>query len=244
MALLPSHIMRPLSSGRTLLLASRVIPRQTVTNRIFTQQQFANRYTTKSDSIIERAVSGNRSFAQRFKTEKAELIQTLSAGQSPDILWIGCADSRVPETTVCDCQPGDIFVHRNIANCLHPNDLSSQAAIEFSVGVLKVKEIIVCGHTKCGGAAGALGDDDLGETLNTWLAPLRELRRKNQAELDKLGNDADRAIRLAELNVQNGLEVLSTMPTVQKAIKERGLTIHGAIYDIAEAELRVLEEKS
>ena len=90
------------------------------------------------------------------------------------MLWIGCADSRVPETTICRCQPGDIFVHRNIANCVHADDISAASVVEYAVTHLKVRKVVVCGHTKCGGANAALSDADLGTTLNTWLHPVRE----------------------------------------------------------------------
>ena len=105
-----------------------------------------------------------------------------------------------------------------------------------------MKKIVVCGHTKCGGANAALGDADLGPTLNTWLLPLRELRRKHKAELESLADDDAKSIRLAELNVQQSLDVLCKHPTVSKAINERGLTLHGMIFDIAVGELRVLDE--
>lgn len=148
----------------------------------------------------------------------------------------------MPETTVCDCKPGDIFVHRNIANIVSATDLNSAAVLAYSVGVLKVQRIVVCGHTKCGGANAGLSDDDLGDVLNEWLAPVRELRRKHKAELDVLKSVDEKANRLAELNVLNSLETLKQNPVVQKAIKERGLTIHGVIYDIPNAEVRELAQ--
>jgi carbonic anhydrase len=98
----------------------------------------------------------------------------LAQGQAPEILWIGCADSRIPETTVCHCKPGEIFVHRNIANTVHADDLSAASVVEYAVVHLKVKKVVVCGHTKCGGANAALSDVDLGVTLNAWLLPVRE----------------------------------------------------------------------
>ncbi|KAF2753960.1 carbonic anhydrase [Pseudovirgaria hyperparasitica] len=231
--------------SRTAPLRCSVISPRSLRFPISSQRQWqwhqtANCSSNSSDSI-ERAINGNRSFAQRFKNEKPDLLKELIAGQHPEMLWIGCADSRVPETTICGSEPGDIFVHRNIANCLHENDVNSASVIEYSVAFLKVKKIMLCGHTKCGGAVASLGDDDLGDTLNTWLTPIREIRRKHQAELDKIENPDDRAVRLAELNVHRGIEVLLANPTVQTAMKERGLTVHGAIYDIAEAELRVLD---
>jgi carbonic anhydrase len=123
---------------------------------------------------LDHLLAGNRYYAQRTTEEDPSAFVDLAKGQAPEVLWIGCADSRVPETTVCHCKPGEIFVHRNIANTVHPNDLNSASVVEYAVVHLKVKRVVVCGHTKCGGAAAALGDADLGETLNTWLHPVRE----------------------------------------------------------------------
>ncbi|OCL00493.1 carbonic anhydrase [Cenococcum geophilum 1.58] len=195
-----------------------------------------------SPDALERIVAGNKIYARKIIEQDPQFFKTLATSQSPEILWIGCADSRVPETTVCDCKPGDIFVHRNIANCLHADDLNASSVIEYATAYLKVKKIVVCGHTKCGGANAALGDADLGPTLNTWLLPLRELRRKHKVELESLVDDDAKSIRLAELNVQQSLDVLRKHPTVSKAINERGLTLHGMIFDIAAGELRVLNE--
>jgi carbonic anhydrase len=133
-------------------------------------------------------------------------------------------------------------VHRNIANVITPDDASAAAVIAFSVGVVKVQRIIVCGHSKCGGANASLTDDDLGDALNEWLAPVRELRKKHKNELEKLEDHDDKTTRLAELNVLLSLEALKQNGVVQKAIKERGLTLHGVIYDIPKAEVRELEE--
>lgn len=105
-----------------------------------------------------------------------------------------------------------------------------------------MKKVVLCGHTKCGGAVASLGDADLGETLNTWLHPIRELRRKHKGELEALKDDDERAVRVAELNVRAGAEALKEHPAIKKAVSERGLTLHGAIFDIATGELRMLEE--
>jgi len=187
---------------------------------------------------------GNRDFAHRTKRREPELRKRLGQGQSPEVLWIGCADSRVPETTICDCKPGDIFVHRNIANIITTRDVSANSVIDFSVGSVQVKKIVVCGHTKCGGANASLNDNDLGHSLNTWLAPLRELRKKHTVELEKFDCNDAKANRLAELNVLQSIEAVKKNTTVAKAIKERGLTIHGVIYDVPTCQLRQLEDKT
>ncbi|KAF2460590.1 carbonic anhydrase [Lineolata rhizophorae] len=192
---------------------------------------------------LRQLIEGNKTFVRKTLVNEPKLLKKNAAGQSPEVLWIGCADSRVPETTVCHSKPGDIFVHRNIANVVQADDASSAAVIEFAVAHLKVKRIVVCGHTKCGGANAALGDADLGPTLNRWLEPLRALRRKHEGELKKLASPDDCATRVAEINVHAGVETLKKNKTVAKAMEDRGLTVHGMIFDIAEGELRVLEEK-
>ncbi|KAF2648725.1 carbonic anhydrase [Lophiostoma macrostomum CBS 122681] len=191
---------------------------------------------------LDRIVAGNRVYAQQTAQEDPNAFVELSKGQAPEILWIGCADSRIPETTVCHCKPGELFVHRNIANVVHADDVNAASVVEYAVTHLKVKKVVVCGHTKCGGANAALVDTDLGETLNTWLHPVRELRRKHKAELAKLPDDDARAVRVAELNVNQSLDVLKLHPAIKKAVNERGLTLHGMIYDIAAGQLRLLEE--
>jgi len=195
-----------------------------------------------AENGFDKVIAGNRSFARRTAQHEPELFSKLGKGQSPEVLWLGCADSRIPETTICDCKPGDIFVHRNIANVIGSNDLNSASVIEFAVGFLKVQRIIVCGHTKCGGANAALGDADLGETLNTWLAPVRELRKKHKAELEALPDQEAQANRLAELNVFKSIETVNSYKVVQDAMRERGLTVHPVIYDIPQGELRVLDD--
>ncbi|KAF2830627.1 carbonic anhydrase, partial [Ophiobolus disseminans] len=189
---------------------------------------------------LDHLLAGNRHYVQRTTEKDPNTFSDLAKGQAPEILWIGCADSRVPETTVCNCKPGDIFVHRNIANTVHANDLNSASVVEYAVTHLKVKKVVVCGHTKCGGAAAALGDADLGETLNTWLHPVRELRRKHAPELSRLPTDDARAARVAELNVQASLDVLRLHPAIKRAITERGLSLHGMIYDIGAGELKLI----
>ncbi|KAH7083158.1 carbonic anhydrase [Paraphoma chrysanthemicola] len=190
---------------------------------------------------LDNLITGNRRYIQHTTEKDPNAFSELAKGQAPEILWIGCADSRVPETTVCNGRPGDIFVHRNIANTVHANDVNSASVVEYAVAHLKVNKVVVCGHTKCGGAAASLGDADLGVTLNSWLHPIRELRRKHRTELERLIDDDARATRVAELNVQQSIEVLKQHPAIRRAISERGLTLHGLIYDIGAGHLKVLD---
>jgi len=167
------------------------------------------------------------------------LFERLSKGQSPQILWIGCADSRCPEATILGLNPGDVFVHRNIANILIPTDINSLSVIQYAVQYLQVKHIVVCGHTSCGGIAAALGNKKLG-LIDTWLMPLRQLRRENLKLLESMG-EVEQGLKLVELNVRHGVTVLTDNPVVLDAINERGLKIHGLIYDVGTGELKELD---
>ena len=144
-----------------------------------------------------------------------------------------------PETTILGAKPGTCFVHRNIANVITATDISATSVIEYAVNALQVKHIILCGHTGCGGCRASLGNVKVGK-IDTWLMPLRQLRLKHAAELDKLGWE-QRWTRFAELNVMNGVEVLRQNPDVIQAMKDRGLTVHGVIYNLGTGVLRELD---
>lgn len=198
-------------------------------------QASTNRYP--SDDPYSHALSSNNAWASYKAHQNPAYFEKLAAGQSPTILWLGCSDSRVPETTVLGLQPGDVFVHRNIANIVSPTDINSSAVIEYAVAHLKVKHIVLCGHTSCGGAAAALGDSKVGGVLDTWLTPLRRLKREHKAELEAITDAGKRAQRLAELNVAFGCETLMSNVVVEEAIAERGLKLHGVLFDIPSGRL-------
>jgi len=186
------------------------------------------------------ALSSNAAWAGYKQHQNPSFFPKLAAGQSPSILWIGCSDSRVPETTLLGLQPGDVFVHRNIANVVNASDINVSAVIEYAVAHLKVKHIVICGHTCCGGAAAALGDSRVGGVLDRWLAPMRHLRRVNKDELSNMKDDSERAVKLAELNVKSGVETLLNNEVVDEAVNQRGLKIHGVLYDISCGRIRDL----
>jgi carbonic anhydrase len=144
----------------------------------------------------------------------------------------------VPETTVTASAPGDIFVHRNIANIVSEGEASAAAVLQYGVKHLGVQHVVVCGHTKCGGAAASMGDGDLGPVLNGWLGPVRELRKTHAEELEKLRTVQERADRLAELNVQMSVDAVLKHEAVAEAIKTRGLKVHGLVYDVPTAILK------
>ncbi|KAJ6189325.1 hypothetical protein N7519_004233 [Penicillium mononematosum] len=186
----------------------------------------------------------NKEWAAQTARNQPELFPTLASGQTPQILWIGCSDSRCPETTFLGLEPGDVFVHRNIANVLHPGDLSSSAVIEYAVieyavQYLRVNHVVVCGHTSCGGVAAALGNKNLG-ILDPWLFPLRQLRERNLKLLQSMPSE-EAAGKLAELNVREGLNIVKQKSVVLNAIRERGLQLHGLIYDVGSGVLSELD---
>ncbi|KAL2823939.1 carbonic anhydrase [Aspergillus cavernicola] len=184
------------------------------------------------------ALGQNKAWAAKIAKEHPDLFPKLATRQQPEILWIGCSDSRCPETTLLGLKPGDVFVHRNIANVLHPADLSSSAVIEYSVRHLGVKHVVVCGHTKCGGVAAAMGNKQLG-ILDPWLLPLRQLREDNLEALQSLPADKA-ATRLTELNVIAGVKTLKQQSVVLEAM-QKGLKVHGLVYDVGSGVLQELD---
>jgi len=160
----------------------------------------------------------------------------LSKGQSPQILYIGCSDSRVTAEELMGLQPGEVFVHRNIANMVPNTDLNVMSVINYAVNILKVKHVVVCGHYNCGGIQAALKQEDLG-ILNPWLRNIRDVYRLHKKELDAIIAEQQKLDRLAELNVlEQCINVLKTAE-VQKAIATHALTVHGWIFDIRSGRL-------
>ena len=188
---------------------------------------------------FHQALEKNEGWRNKVAQEDPDHFPSLAAGQQPEILWIGCSDSRVPETTILNMKAGDVFVHRNIANILHPGDLSSQSVIEYAVVYLKVKHVVLCGHTSCGGAAAALGNKKLG-LIDAWLLPLRSLRQKHLKELSSL-SDKESLLKLVELNVKQGVQTLKQNHHIIDAMRDRGLDVHGLIYDIGTGKLKEVD---
>jgi carbonic anhydrase len=187
------------------------------------------RFTSKDD--INSLLNRNKSWAQRLSALRPSLFPSLANAQHPQILWIGCSDSRVPETSVLDLLPGEVFVHRNIANVLPYDDLSSLSVIQYAVEVLQVKHIIVCGHYGCGGVMAALGNKKLG-LIDNWLRHIRDVRARHKEELIKITDPQKRCNRLVELNVIAQVHGVNRLANVQEAIADRGLKVHGLIYDV------------
>jgi carbonic anhydrase len=167
---------------------------------------------------------------EKIKTDK-DYFKKLSLGQNPHILYIGCSDSRVSTEELMGAQPGEVFVHRNIANMVPNTDMSAMSVINYAVTQLKVQHIVVCGHYYCTGVKAAMQSADLG-LLNPWLRNIRDVYRLHKAELDTVTDEEEKYKRLVELNVQEQCVNVIKTSDVQKAIKERHLTVHGWVFDV------------
>ena len=177
--------------------------------------------------------------SEKLKIDK-EYFKNLSLGQNPEVLYIGCSDSRVTAEELMGARPGEVFVHRNIANMVANSDLSAMSVINYAVSHLKVRHIVVCGHYYCGGVKAAMQSADLG-ILNPWLRNIRDVYRLHRNELDGIKDDEQRYMRLVELNVQEQCVNVLKTSDVQKAYKERNLTVHGWVFDIRTGKLNDLK---
>jgi carbonic anhydrase len=183
----------------------------------------------------------NRVWAADVARQDPEFFARLARQQAPPYLWIGCSDSRVPANQIVGLLPGEMFVHRNIANVVVHTDLNCLSTVQFAVDVLRVKHVIVCGHYGCGGVLAALRDDRLG-LVDNWLRHVQDVRRKHQAELDALPDDGVRHRRLCELNViAQVMNVCQTTIVRDAWARGQSLAVHGWIYDVADGLLRDLD---
>jgi carbonic anhydrase len=179
--------------------------------------------------MLDALIENNRRWSHRKTEIDPQFFRRLVAQQSPEYLWIGCSDSRVPATEIVDLDPGEMFVHRNIANLAPPQDSSCLSVLQFAVQVLKVKHILVVGHYGCGGVRASL--ESSGDSLiDHWLSPIREVAHAHQHELDEL-EGAAKFDRLCELNVKQQVRNLSVNPIILRAWREgQPLALHGWVY--------------
>lgn len=175
-------------------------------------------------------INNEKWIAEKLKVDP-DYFEKLSKGQTPDILYIGCSDSRVTAEELMGVQPGEAFVHRNVANMVISIDLNVMSVLNYAVRHLKVNHVVVCGHYFCGGVKAAMQSEDLG-LLNPWLRNIRDVYRIHKTELNALTDENDRYNRLVELNVQEQCINLLKTAAVQTAVKERGLKVHGWVFDI------------
>ncbi len=186
-----------------------------------------------------RLIENNKTWAEAKLVQDPDFFKDSAKGQSPEFLWVGCSDSRVPANEITNTEPGEIFVHRNIANMVVHTDLNFMSVLQYAVEVLKVKHIIVCGHYGCGGVIAAMGNGNHG-MVNKWLRNIKEVYAKYEPELDAIDGDKKRANRLVELNVIEQVHNLAKTSIVQKAWANRTLQIHGWVYGLETGRIRDL----
>ena len=183
------------------------------------------------EKSYKRLIDGNKKFSLSKRFDDPEYFKKLSLGQTPDYLWIGCSDSRVPANEVTGTKSGEIFVHRNIANLVINTDLNMLSVLEYAVTVLKIKHIIVCGHYGCGGIRTSM-NHNMNGLVDQWLCNIKDVYHKYETELEKLNDIDKRTDRLTELNVIEQVRNLAKTVIVQNAWKERELHLHGWVYGI------------
>lgn len=189
---------------------------------------------------IEDVFKNNKVWIQNKLSLNKDYFTDLAKGQNPEFLYIGCSDSRVTAEDIMGVQPGEVFVHRNIANLVNTVDLNVMSVINYAVRHLEVNHVVVCGHYFCGGVKAAMQATDMG-ILNPWLRNIRDVYRLHKEELNSINNEDERYNRLIELNVQEQCVNLIKTAAIQKAHKERGILVHGWVFDVHSGELKDLK---
>ena len=183
--------------------------------------------------MLDHLKANNRAWAERMISADADFFKRLERQQAPEYLWIGCSDSRVPANEIVDLAPGELFVHRNVANLAPPQDANYLSVLQFAVDVLKVKHVIVVGHYGCGGVRAAVDSKRLG-LVDRWLHPIREVFNEHRAELDAIVDQPARLNRLCELNVIRQVRNVASDVIVQGAwARGQELHVHGWVYSLA-----------
>jgi carbonic anhydrase len=195
---------------------------------------------TPKKSVLEDCFEANRQWAKASREADPKFFERLEAIQNPDLLWIGCSDSRLPPNEVIGRRPGELFVHRNVANVVEHTDVNGLSVLQFAVEVLKVKHVVVVGHYGCGGVRGAMSPQPLG-LIDNWLRHIRDVARFNHEELSKIADPIARQNRLAELNVETSVANLCHTTIVQDAWRRgQNVAVHGWIYSLHDGLLRDL----
>ncbi len=195
----------------------------------------------KKHMTYEDLLKGNEKFVADTLKEDPEYFNTLAQGQNPPVLWIGCADSRVPANQITNTKPGEIFVHRNIANMVIHTDMNMLSVLDYAVNVLKVKHVIVTGHYGCGGVIAAMGNQSVG-LIDNWLRHIKDVYRLHAAELDAITDTGKRSERLVELNVIENVHNLCKTSIVQNAWRNgQDLSVHGWVYALSTGIIKDLQ---
>jgi len=194
-------------------------------------------------SPIEKLLLENKAWASEVKADDPGYFERLSHLQTPQFLWIGCSDSRVPADKITGTQPGEIFVHRNIANMVVHTDVNLLAVLDYAVNHLKVKHVIVCGHYGCGGVKASMGNHDFQHVLNMWLRNIKDVYSQHASELNAIPDMEKRADRLTELNVQEQVMHLAETTIIQRAWKRDNRPhLHGWVYGLKDGIIKPVYE--
>ncbi len=190
---------------------------------------------------LKHLFENNLKWANKIKAEDPDFFEKLAGQQAPEYLWIGCSDSRVPANEIVGLLPGELFVHRNVANIVLHTDLNCLSVLQYAVEVLRVRHVIVCGHYGCGGVKAALDNQELG-LIDNWLRSIKDVYQRHRPRLDRLSNDHDRLDLLCELNVIEQVANVCHTTIVQNAWKHgQELTVHSWIYSIRDGLLKDLD---
>ena len=185
-----------------------------------------------SSDFYKKILDNNKQWVESQTAIDPEYFKDLSKGQNPPLLWIGCSDSRVPANEIIGAKPGEVFVHRNIANMVVHSDMNMLSVLDYAVNVLRVKHVIVCGHYGCGGIKAAMGNDSIG-IIDNWIRHIKDVYRLHNTYLDSIVDEEDRFNKFVELNVKEQVFDLAKTSIVQSAWKKgQELSIHGWAYGL------------
>ena len=194
-------------------------------------------------TTYEKLLLDNKDWAQEKVEDDPEFFSRLAHLQTPEFLWIGCSDSRVPANEITGTQPGEIFVHRNLANLVVNTDVNLLSVLEYAVRVLKVRHVIVCGHYGCGGIKAAMTNTDHNQVLNMWLRNIKDVYRLHRSEIDGLPDGDERTNRLVELTVKEQVMNLAKTSIIQKAWEDGNAPhLHGWVYSIEDGIIKPIFE--
>ena len=194
-------------------------------------------------NTYEKLLLENKAWAKEVNEEDPDFFKRLSALQTPEFLWIGCSDSRVPADKITGTQPGEIFVHRNIANMVVHTDVNLLSVLDYAVNYLKVRHVIVCGHYGCGGVKAAMGNQDFKPVLNMWLRNIKDVYHVHEKELNAIKDEESRTDRLVELNVVEQVNHLAQTSIIQRAWKnDNAPHLHGWVYGLKDGIIKPVME--
>ncbi len=194
-------------------------------------------------NTYEKLLVENKAWANEMNEQDPEFFNRLSSIQTPEFLWIGCSDSRVPADKITGTQPGEIFVHRNIANMVVHTDVNLLSVLDYAVNYLKVKHVIVCGHYGCGGIKAAMSNQDYKPVLNMWLRNIKDVYHIYKEELNVITDEEQRTDKLVELNVREQVMHLAQTSIIQRAWKyEKGPHLHGWVYGLKDGIIKPVME--